>query len=207
LFASFVLLLLIITKRFDLTAILIQALQVSADLIIIALAVVAMLIFFAVAHGRNGFRRLGLGLQKIFTFFHDVWYSSVRTRLVERLISLIAACHHVITNPSLLKHQTLKILRAIGKSSFEWFGFLLIAGPAIFATMSNVPYWIAISTTISVSLLMGYSIVLLARGLLIVTLRVIQVFDRSERVVSRLAAVGIILVSLGFILQIISVVV
>lgn len=192
LFASIVLLYLIITKRFDLPAILIQALQMSGALTIITLALAAMLLFFAVVYGRNGFRRLGSGLR--------------RTRIGQQLSSLKSVCLHVIAHPSLLKRRTLEILRVIGQSFFKWFGFVLIAGPALFATTSNVPYWIAISTTISASLLMGYGTVLLARGLLIITLRVVKVFDRPRRVVSRLAAVGLILVGLGFILQIISVV-
>jgi len=207
LFASIVLLALIITGRFDLATILIQALQMSGDLAIIALAVAAMLLFFAVVYGSNGFRRLGSGLRKMFTFFRDIWRPLFRTRLVERLASLSSECLHAIANPSLLKSQTSKILRVIGQSFFKWFGFVFIAGPAIYAVLSSVNYWTAISITISASLFMGYVIVLLARGLLIVILRVVQVFDRPDRVISRLAFVGLILVSLGFILQIISVVV
>lgn len=80
---------------------------------------------------------------------------------------------------------------------------LFPAGPAIYALGFGNTTFSVISLSISISMASGFSIVLIASGLVECTLGMVRFLDCPGRAISRFAVIGFGLLALGFVLQLV----
>jgi len=159
--------------------------------------------------GRASFRCIGSGIVMVGLVGYRVIRNPSRWKsLVQRLRKHVMAGFRLLISPFRIMRKLLGIMRRVISIIPIAYFYVLVLGVAISYLATSHPAWWAMSTTINLTFIITFSLIILGFFLAWCILRGLQYFasEDVEKTFRRLSFIGFTLLGFGFILQLLGII-
>ncbi|MFC2051890.1 hypothetical protein ACFLT4_04095 [Chloroflexota bacterium] len=177
--------------------------------VLISTILTLVIIQFAIG-GRASFRRIGANIVIIvLVCYRAIKNPSSWKSLIQRLLNYVVVGFRLLINPSAMIKKLLGVIMRVISMLLRAYFYVLVLVGAISYLATSHPIWWAMSTTINLTIIVTFSLIMLGLLLAWSFLRVIEYLagENVEKTYRRLSIIGFILLGLGFLLQLFGIII